>query len=130
VCGGPSPKVLVWGQESNFLENPIALFWCVLDGVTTTVSGVQGIKTFGVESGDEICDGWTAFATGTTGSSGEVHAVRDSEEAFGSSNNDGWVGVTSSEVFKVALFIGCQRAEWMVVRARHSGMLLPQQVTH
>jgi hypothetical protein len=67
------------------------LFWRVFDGVTATVSGVQGIKTFGVESGDEICDGWTAFAPGTSSGSGEVHAVRDSEEAFGSSDNNGWV---------------------------------------
>jgi hypothetical protein len=78
VCGGPSPKVLVWGQESDFFENPIALLWCVLDGVTATMTGVQGVKTFGVESGDKICDGWTAFATGTSSGSGEVQAVCNS----------------------------------------------------
>ena len=75
---GPSPKVLVWGQESNFLENPISLFWRVLDAVTATVSGVQGIKTFGVETGDEVRNGWTTFMTGAASGSGEVHAVRDS----------------------------------------------------
>jgi hypothetical protein len=69
---GPSAgaiKFSIW-STSSFLENLIALFWCVLDGVTATVSGVQGIKTFGVESGDKICNG---------------------EKAFGSSDNDGWV---------------------------------------
>ena len=68
----------MWGQESNFLENPVALFWRVLDGVTTTVSGVQGIKAFGVESGDEVRNGWATFTTGTASGGGEVHAVRDS----------------------------------------------------
>ena len=107
---GPSPKVLVWGQEADFLENPIALFWRVLDGVTATVSGVEGIKTFGVESGDKICDCIATFATSIFGGIIEVHAIRDCKKAFGSSNNDGWVGVTSGEVFEVVLLIGGQGA--------------------
>lgn len=80
-CGqGPRAgaiKFPIW-CASNFLENPIALFWCVLDGVTTTMTGVQGIKTFGVESGDKLRNGWTAFTTGTSNGSGEIQAVCNS----------------------------------------------------
>ena len=122
-------KFPIW-CASNFLENPIALFWRVLDGVTATMTGVQGINAFSVETGDKVRNRWTTFATGTSSSGGEVHAVCYGEKAFGSSDNDGWVGVTSGEVFEMALFIGCQGAQRVVVWAWHSEMLLPQQVTH
>ena len=122
-------KFPIW-CASDLLENPIALFWCVLDGVTATVSGVQCLKTFGVETGDEICDCVATFATSIFGSVVEVHTVRDGKKAFGSSDNDGWVGVASGEVFEVVLFIGGQGSERIFVGAWHVKRLHPQQVTH
>ena len=119
-----SVEFSIW-CTANFFENSIALLWCVFDGVTATVTRVKCVNTVGVEPGNKVRNCWTTFASGTSGGSGEVHAICDGEKAFGSSNNDGWVGVAAGEVFKVILFIGCQGSERVVMRAWHPVMLLP-----
>jgi hypothetical protein len=81
--------------------------------------GRERRKSRAIEAGDEVRDGITALAPGSTGGVGETLPGGDGKQGFGTRDEGGRFGTGTTEAFQCGAFLSSQRTQRVVLGAGH-----------